>query len=653
MDMVHSACFMKTALLFALLAGAPAWSAVTTVQVVDRTDVLGGKAFGAAGPYERITATAHFALDPKAEANRIVADIEHAPRNAKGLVEFRADVYMLKPRDPAKGNGTAFFEVSNRGGRGLLRMFNNATETREYGDEFLLEQGYTLVWVGWQFDVAQRAGLLRVHVPVARGITGLVRADFPCTESTDSFPIQNAYPVADLAEASARLYVRDTGFGKRVAIPRSQWRFTDASTVRMDTPCTPGKSYDVVYTAHDPAVAGLGGAGIRDFISFLKYGGGNAVALFGDQSRYIKRAIAFGSSQSGRYLRQFVHDGFNADEKGRIVFDALWPHIAGASVGSFNHRFAQPSPTMPYYPLELFPFRDLPDRDAVTGWSGGLLDRAAKANVVPKIFYTLSSNEYWGRSASLIHTSLDGSADAPLAPGTRIYHISGTQHGSGQLPPRRTGQALYESAVNDYRPVLRALLTAMQAWLTAGKEPPASAYSKVSQLAPLEGLHFPAIPGFVHPKQVRRAMRLDYGPRFGSAGIIEREPAKVVGEPYPAKLPQLDADGNELGGIRLPMVAVPLATHLAWNVVNPKLYRSEEMLGLVGSHIAFARTKAARLAAKDPRLSIEERYKSREDYLARSAEVAQKLAAQGYLLPGDVKAVLEQCARHWDLLGGR
>ncbi|MBL8176112.1 MAG: hypothetical protein JNK48_15650 [Bryobacterales bacterium] len=643
---------MRHLLLLSLLACASP-AAVTTVHVVERDDVLNGKPFGAAGAYERIVARAHFAVDPQAEANRIVADIQHAPRNAQGLVEFSADVYVLKPRDPAKGNGTAFFEVSNRGGRGLMRTFSYGNDSGEYGDGYLLEQGYTLVWLGWQFDVAKRPGLLRIDLPVAKGVSGPVREDFQCTGATRRFALQSAYPPMDLNDASARLYVRGTTFGKRTPVARGEWRFADVFTVELNAPCTPGKSYDVVYTANDPAVAGLGGAGIRDFISFLKYGGGDAVSALGDQRRFLKRAIAFGSSQSGRYLRQFVHDGFNADEKGRIVFDAVWPHIAGASVGSFNHRFAQPSPTQAYYPLELFPFRDLTDRDPVTGLSGGLLDRAVKANVVPRIFYTLSSNEYYGRSASLTHTTIDGSADAPLAPDTRIYHVSGTQHGAGQLPPRRTKPALYESGVNDYRPVLRALLDAMQAWLVSGKEPPPSAYSRIDQLASLDKMNFPRIPGFSAPKQVRRAMRLDYGPQFRTSGVMANEPAETLGAPYPAKLPQLDADGNELGGVRLPMIAVPLATHLAWNMVDPKHYRSEEMMGLNGSHVAFARTKAERTAKGDPRASIEERYKGREDYVARVKAAAASLVKQGYLLAKDAPVVVEQCARHWDLLAAR
>jgi len=628
-------------LSFVLLLSAATHAAVTTVRVEDRTDVLSGKPFGAAGPYERIVAKAHFAIDPNTPANAAIADLKAAPRNAAGLVEFNADVYILQPRNPAASNGTILFEVSNRGGKSLLNTFNLGSANNEYGDGFLLNAGYTLVWVGWQFDAPNRPGAVRIDVPVAKGISGLVRDDFQCAERTTKIRLSNAYPVADLNELAARLAVRDTTFGKHVPIPRDQWRFSSPKSVELNSPCQPGKSYDVVYTAKDPAVAGVGAAAIRDFISHLKHSG---------QSPHLKRAIAFGSSQSGRYLRQFLLDGFNADEKGRPVFEAVWPHIAGSAVGSFNHRFAQPSPTQFYFPLELFPFHDLPQRDPVTGRTAGLLDRATQAKVVPKLIYTLSSNEYWGRSASLTHTTIDGASDAPLAPQTRIYHIAGTQHGGGQLPIRRLPGALYESNPNDLRPVLRALLVSVQDWLTKGKEPPPSAYPKGDQLAPIGKLRFPAIPNFVHPTQVRQAMPLDFGPDFATKGIITNEPAKILGKPYNSKLPQLDADGNEIGGIRLPEIAVPLATQLAWNMPDPAKYTSPEMFGLAGAHIAFAKTKAARLAARDPRPSIEERYRDKADYLAKVKAAAAQLAAQGYLLSADIPVLVAHAERHWDAL---
>lgn len=635
-------------LLSAFLLPITLAAAVTSVQIDDRRDIASGQAYGSAGVYERITGKARFAIDPNAPANAAIVDLKLAPRNAKGLVEFTADIHILKPRDLTKSNGTILFEVSNRGGMSLLRTFNLSTAGEEFGDGFLLKAGYTLVWVGWQYDVANRPGLIRIDVPVVKGVTGLVREDFQCTERTTHIPITNIYPVVDLKEAAARLAVRDTTFAEHHPIPRSEWHFSGPKSVELNRPCEPGKSYDVVYTAKDPAVAGVGAAAIRDFISLLKSGGPAATPLLGDPKAHLERAIAFGSSQSGRYLRNYLRDGFNASEDAKPVFDTVWPHIAGSAVGSFNHRFAQPSPTQFYYPLELFPFHDLPQKDPVTGRTAGLLDRATAAKVTPKIIYTLSSNEYWGRSASLTHTSIDGMTEAPPAPQSRIYHIAGTQHGGGQLPIKRAAGAMYDGNPNDLRPVLRALLVAVQDWMTKGKEPPASSYAKLDQLAPIEKLRFPAIPNFVHPTQVRQALPLDYGPEFFAKGVITQEPAKILGKPYPAKLPQLDADGNEIGGIRLPTIAVPLATHLAWNMPDPAKYTSPEMLGLGGSHIAFPKTKAERMAAKDPRLSIEERYRNRKDYLAKVKAAAERLAKQGHLLPADVPLVVSTCERHWD-----
>ncbi|MGH7248689.1 MAG: alpha/beta hydrolase domain-containing protein, partial [Pseudomonadota bacterium] len=375
---------------------------------------------GAAGPYERFTAKAHFALDPTLPANRGIADVEYAPRDENGLVEFSADIYVLEPRDPAKGNGTALVEISNRGGKGMLGMFDLAPASRdprtapEFGDRFLLAQGYTLAWVGWEFDVPHRPELLRLYPPIAtsaRGpITGLVRADFVLDRRATSHSLadrdQIAYPVMDPGDPSIKLTVRDRPNSERRAIPRSEWRFArddggrvvpDPASVYMAAGFEPARIYEIVYTAKDPPVAGLGMAAVRDFVSFLKYGG--RAAPLGDRHRLLKRAIGFGTSQSGRFLRTFVYDGFNADEKGRKVFDGVWAHVAGAGRGSFNVRFAQPSRDSHlfmnfFYPVDIFPFTGLDETDPETGLTDGILRRVRQENVVPKIFYTNGSYEY-------------------------------------------------------------------------------------------------------------------------------------------------------------------------------------------------------------------------------------------------------------------
>jgi hypothetical protein len=627
-----------------LLLSSFAFGAVYEIHVVDRTDVLDGRKLGPAGPYERIIAKAFFRVDPKLPANRIISDIDLAPRDEEGLVEFSADLYVLRPRDPAKGNGTALFEVSNRGRKGMLNMFNRAPSSldprseAEFGDEFLLERGFTLVWLGWQFDVPRQPGLMRLYAPVAhkdgQPITGLVRANFVPDEKILSHSLADrnhiAYPVLDPNDPTIQLTVRERSDGAPRVIPRSQWQFAreengkpvaDNTHVFMAAGFQPGKIYEVVYKAKDPVLVGLGPAAVRDLISFLKYRTQvSGATLLADERRFIKRAIGFGTSQSGRFLRTFLYYGFNQDEQKRRVFDGVWAHVAGGGRGSFNHRFAQPSrdghPHMNFfYPTDIFPFTDLDETDPKTGLTDGILARAQKDGVTPKIFYTNGSYEYWGRAASLIHATLDGKQDAPLAKDTRIYFLTGTQHGPGSFPPRRRGTQNLSNP-NDYRWAMRALMVAMNDWLTSGKEPPPSQYPQVGkdQLVPLGAVRFPKIPGIEVPTHIQKAYRVDYGPEFRTKGIISYEPPKI-GEPFVTVLPQVDADGNEISGVRLPIVQVPLGTFTGWNLRDPKLGAPHELYSMVGSYIPFARTKAEREKKGDPRPSVEERYQSREEYM--------------------------------------
>ena len=344
----------KSLSIFLLLATA-ASAAVTRVELVDRADLLAGEPQGAAGAYERIVAKAYFAVDPKLAPNQIIADLALAPRNDQGLVEYSADVFILKPRDPAKGNGTALVEISNRGGKGLLSTFDFASGSRDprsppdFGDRFLLKQGFTLVWIGWEFDVPASPTALRLYAPIAtdngKPITGMVLSEWIGDKMVKAISLgdrdQVAYPLADGNAPGTQLSVRDHIKSERKIIPRSQWKFSDDTHVTFDQGFEPGRIYEVVYQAKDPVVVGLGPAAIRDFVSFLKYGGPET--LLGDQSLTLKRALAFGVSQSGRFLREYLYDGFNQDEKSRKVFDGVWAHVAGAGRGSFNFRFAQPS----------------------------------------------------------------------------------------------------------------------------------------------------------------------------------------------------------------------------------------------------------------------------------------------------------------------
>ena len=613
------------------LLPALAFAAVTRVEVAQRTDVPQVN-------YEQITGKVYFAVDPNLAANKIVIDLDRAPRNSKGLVEFSADLFVLRPK--ANSNGTALLEISNRGGRGLENMFNLGGRDSQ-PDHLLFDAGYTLVWVGWEFDVPDRAGILKLYAPVLRGITGPVRSEILVDRRTTSASLadraQIPYAVAD--PSSATLTVRDTPTGARATIPRDQWKFSaDETHVEYAAGFEPGRVYEVVYTGKDPAVVGLGPAAIRDYISYMK------------QHGEAKRAIGFGTSQSGRFLRKFLYDGFNADEQGKKVFDGLWAHVAGAGKGSFNHRFAQPSRDghtwMNFeYPTDLFPFTDEPEADG--GITDSILARAKKDGVVPKIFYTNGSYEYWGRNASLIHTSPDGKKDAPLAPETRIYYLAGTQHGANAQPVKTVTQNMPNST--DYRFAMRALLATMNAWITDGTAPPDSKYPRVDkdQLVATGALAFPKIPGVATPKDSYHAWRFDFGPEFRAKGIVAYEPPKVSA-PFATLIPQVDRDGNETSGIRLPELAVPLATYTGWNLRDPKIGAAEAIQSMVGSFIPFAKTKAERESSHDPRASIEERYKGREDYLNKVESAAKPLVEQRLLLDRDVARVKEKAGARWD-----
>ncbi len=645
-----------------LLAGALS-AEVVRVEIEARADALGGRSFGLAGPYEKLVGKVHFAVDPANLYNRIIADIDRAPRNAQGKVEFSADLYLLKPKQAERGNGAVLFEVSNRGRKFLLSSFNlgtgslDPTSPAHYGDGFLMQQGYTLAWVGWQWDTPKQPGLMRLYAPSAAGLGGLVRADFVVSERVTRHLLSDRehmpYLVADPDEEKATLTVRAKVEAPRQVIPRSQWRFSsDCASVEMPAGFEPHRIYEVVYTARDPVLVGLGPAAVRDLLSCLKHPPSGQPALVPG----IRRALAYGASQSGRFLRTFLYYGFNQDEKGRPVLDGVLAHVAGAGRGSFNHRFAQPSrdahPFMNFfYPTDIFPFTDLEQTDPETGVTDGLLSQARKSGVAPKVFYSNSSYEYWGRAASLIHTTLDGASDMPIPDNVRIYLFAGSQHGPAPFPPSRTiGQQLNNP--NNFRWAMRALLVAMDRWVSEGVEPPASVYPRRSSgtLVAPEALDFPKIPGVSFSTRVHKAYRVDYGPEWKS-GVVTREPPQV-GKPFPILISQADTDGNETGGLRLPEVAVPLATYTGWNLFNEKSGPSDELSSMQGSFIPFPPTRAERQRSGDPRRAIEERYHDRDQYLGLVAQAAMKLIEQRYLLEQDLPAILREAAARWGWVAG-
>jgi hypothetical protein len=626
---------LKNIFVFAVLlpvASLHVTAAVTRIEVAQRYPVAAGVSFGSTGPYECIAGKVHFAVDPRQDSNSIVADISLAPRNSAGLVEFLADFYVLRPRDLSKGNGTALVEISNRGSKGLPYEFDfaktplDARSAETIGDGFLLREGFTLAWVGWEFDVPKRPELLRVDLPIATNhgipLTGVVRSEWIGEKTQETISLgdrdQTAYPVLDANSPKNKLLVRDTVLGPRTLLAHSEWRFSDPTHVTLSGGFMHGRIYEVIYETRDPVVAGLGLAGVRDFVSFLKYGGPETE--LSNEKDHIKCAIGFGVSQSGRFLREFLYDGFNEDESHRRVFDGVWSHVAGAGRGSFNHRFAQPSRDgHPFfnvlYPVDVPPFDE-----------EHLLAKAHKAHVVPKLLLTNGSYEYWGRCASLIHTTSDGKADNPPSENTRIYFLSGSQHGVGVIPPRSApAQNLVNT--NDYRYALRALLLAMHGWLKGDGAPPASRFPLLQngELTSVAGLRFPPVLHAAVPQRKREAYRLNFS----------TEPPQV-GLAFPTFVPQVDTSGNELGGIRMPEIAVPLASYTGWNLRSPAIGAPSELLSMIGSWIPFTRS------------SIAARYRNEEDYLNRIDTAGRELVRSGFLLESDLPVLRQRAAEEWE-----
>ena len=625
---------MKRSVVLLVCACAVASAAVTRVELVNRAAIQNGQSFGATGPYEAITARVYFEVDPAAVVNKSMALLDHAPRNSSGKVEFSADLYIVRPRDASKANGTALVEISNRGGKGLNGTF-------DIGDHLLYERGFTLVWVGWEFDVPPpNPEKLKLYAPVATNggsaIQAPILAEWTGDERVDTISLgdraQIAYPAANREDAANRLYIRDHVEDARKLIPREQWSFTDDRHVTLRGGFDPGKIYEVVYTAKDPVVGGLGLASIRDLVSFLKYGGPET--LLSDEHSTIKRAIGFGISQSGRFLREFLYEGFNADEQNRRVFDGVWSHVAGAGRGeTFDMPFGQPSrdghPFLNvFYPVDVPPFTPT-----------GLLEHT-RANALPKLFLSNGSYEYWGRAASLIHTSLDGKQDVAPPSNVRIYMFAGAQHGAGAIPPRKP-QAQNLADTNDYRTSMRALLLRMDAWIRSGDEPPASAYPMIGkdQLVSIGALAFPHVPGIEVPHRKRVAYKLDFSV----------EPPKLNGT-YPTLVPQVDRDGNETSGIRMPEIQVPLASYTGWNLRAASIGAPDELFSMTGSWIPFPRTRAERANKQDPRLSIEERYPTKDAYLEKITTAAHQLEKQGFLLDEDIPKLRDRAAKEWDYI---
>ena len=654
--------------LLALLTASSARAEVVALKILKREPFASGKAFGEVGAYEQITALARFAIDPKDERNRVIVDLELAPRNADGKVEFAADVVILAPKDPGKGNGALFYDVNNRGNKLALGMFNRPPggpgpdAKNPAGDGFLMRMGYTVVWSGWIGELLPGDGRLLLQAPQAREndqvVHGIVRQETSADSKVKLMPLSRrpnhgSYPPTKDGEAKAVLTKRMHESDKREIVPRNQWRMVQLPMrpyvqgveqtlpeirLEIEAGLEPGVLYELIYEGEGSLVQGVGLAGVRDLISFLRHDNTDKNPLRKpDGQPAIQRAYSFGVSQSGRFLRQLLYQGFNEDTQGRIVFEGLIPHVAGGAVGFFNHRFAQPNRHNGQhedhlYPADLFPFTYGLSTDPYTKKTDGILSRYAKSKVQPKVMHTQSAAEYWHRAGSLVHTDPLGRKDADIPDNVRIYGFGGTQHGPAAFPPSKGNSDNYANFA-DYRPFLRALLVALDEWVRDDKAPPASVYPRFEERTLVtwtrEATGFPKIPGVRFPLAIQQPSYNDYGLQFASKGIITIEPPKVKGD-YTVLVPKGDADGNDQGMLLPPEVAVPLGSYTGWNLRKREIGADGALMSLQGSFIPFPTGDSA-----DPRPPLSKRYADVKFYRQQLDEACERLVNERYLLAED------------------
>lgn len=657
--------------LSSLLFLASTTAQVVGVEITRREDILGGRAFGAAGAYEKLVGTVSFAFDPAAPGNRAVVDLDLAPRDRDGRVPARADLYVIQPKDAAKRSGVALLEVCNRGGKSLLARFcggrhgADPQSEADFGDGLLLHAGHTLLWVGWQFDVPDREGLLRFHAPTAqgdeRGIEGLVRANWLVEDAAEALPLahRDHRPYRPAKADDPRNVLTERGDGKtspleatRRVVPRELWHFVDDErAIALDGGFLRGRIYELVYAAREPAIVGLGLAALRDVALHAK--------TAADCPFPARHVVAIGVSQSGRLLRHALAQDFHTAPAGpdaglALAFDGVFAIVAGAGRGSFNHRFAQPSRDAHRlhsfeYPTDLFPFTSRALDDAVTGMRGGIVE--GRTRRAPKIFQLNGGYEYWGRAASLVHTTVDGTSDVEPLPSERLYAIAGAQHFDQGLPRAARGDvALHRGHPLDTIVVQRALLVALLDWVTKDQEPPPSRIPRVADatLVPRAELRFPALPAVTVPLSPYVPRRLDFGPAF-EEGIAGFEPPRA-GAPFGVRVPQTDELGNELGGIRTVELLVPLATYAPWH--PHALFRSEPE-PFIGSFIPLPRDEAERARTKDPRPSLAELQPSLEVYRERVRAAIERLVGERLLLPVDQEHVAAHADSLWQWLNAR
>jgi hypothetical protein len=647
------------AILVALGVASPAAAQVTRLEITSRE---------VTGSYERIKGLAHGEVDAADRRNRIIQDLDLAPRNARGRVEYVATFALTRPADPARLSGVLMYSVVNRGNGAPVES----------------PEGHVSLVSGWQGDVVPTASNQTIRVPVARNrdgsdLTGPVLArfvDLPAGTTTASIRLGSmgsaAYQPVSLNTSRATLTYHaseavngaHTGTG---TIPPADWAFADCrskpfpgvpdpSRLCLKNGFDPARLYELVYTAKDPLVLGVGLAATRDLVSFFRYARADPAGTPNPVAGAIRHSVASGTSQAGNFLKTFVHLGFNEDLGGRVVWDGIFPFIAARQT-PLNFRFAAPGGAAALYE---------PGSEPVLWWSkysdskrgrgsASLLDRCAASKTCPKVFEVFGATEFWGLRMSPGLVGTDAVRDIPVPDNVRRYYMPGTTHGGGRggfdVAQASNDRCVLPQNPNPMADSARALTAALVDWVVRGTAPPPSRYPTLvaGTLVPATraATGFPAIPGLTFTDHfVNAVLDYDFGTSFHDddlSGVIARQPP-VIKQVIPTLVPRVNADGNETVGVPSVLHQAPLGTYLGWNVQTTGFFKGQ-ICGFSGGYVPFAVTREARTKAADPRPSIEERYGTQEGYVCAVKRAAGELVRDRFLLQSDADRLIESAAK--------
>jgi len=646
-------------------------SSTTAMTAPSETPTFGGMTFGSVGTYDKIRGTADGTVDPKDPKNAVITDLALAPLDANGLADYNVDFYILKPTDLSKGNHKVFFELVNRGGKQFATFNgssggNDPTTAANAGTAFLMNQGYTIVWIGWEPTVSRANNSMGITLPIAKNadgssITGQVY-EYIENDNATTMSSTVTYTTNSTDTTQATLTVKQHLTDAPTTIPSTGWTWTSPTTIALlpaGTPFVQSAIYELVYTAKDPWVAGIGFAGVRDLASFLRNATADTAGTPNPLAGDVTRMVTWTLSQPSRTINDFIWLGFNEDLNGKQVFDGDFNWVGAGDGVALNYRFEQSGMTernrqQKLYPEALFPFSYSTTTDAFTGKTDGRNVRCAASNTCPKVMNIDSANEYWVKAGSTLHT--DGAAnDLPDPANVRNYLISSTQH-AGPGGVNSLGVCAQFANSTDQNPALRALWSQLDQWLD-GTAPTPSAVPRRSDgtavfttvtadsglgigVVPQAALGWPTIPGVLYTGLVTVRNLWNFGPADQVAkGIISVVPPQPTGNVYPSFVSKVDIDGNEIAGIRLPPVAAPVATTAGWNL-RATAFGGPDGCESTGTLIPFAPDQATRMTVGDPRLSLTERYGTHAGYVAAVTAAANALAAQHLLLPADVQAYI-------------